>query len=241
MLCGSSLQLQTLNPKTVNLKFLAEDDRPREKFLLKGRNSLSDAELLAIIMGSGNREETAIELGRKILQSVQNDWNKLSLLSVKDLMKFKGVGEAKAISIAASLEIGRRRAAQEVPEKIKIETSQDSYKILSPFLSDLQTEEFWVLFLNQSAKLIGKSKLSSGGISSAIVDIRILFKAAIENFATGIIIAHNHPSGNLKPSQQDLDLTKQILEAGKILDILLFDHLIITQNAYFSFADEGLL
>lgn len=225
----------------MSIKFLAEDDRPREKFLLKGKNSLSDAELLAIIMGSGNREDSAVELGRKILDSVGNNWHNLSLLQISDLIKFKGVGEAKAISIATALEIGRRRASQEVPEKVQITCSKDSFKILQPFLGDLQTEEFWVIFLNQNNKMIGKSKLSSGGINQSVVDIRILFKKALESFATGIVIAHNHPSGNLKPSQEDLKITKQISEGGKILNIQLLDHLIITQNSYFSFADENLL
>lgn len=225
----------------MSIKFLAEDDRPREKFLLKGKNSLSDAELLAIIMGSGNREDSAVELGRKILDTVGNNWHNLSLLQISDLIKFKGIGEAKAISIATALEIGRRRAAQEVPEKVQVKNSSDLFKILQPYLSDLQTEEFWVVFLNQSNKVLGKTKLSSGGINQSVVDVRILFKAAIENFATGIVIAHNHPSGNLKPSQEDIKITKQISEGGKILNIQLLDHLIITQNSFFSFADENLL
>ncbi|MGZ5196507.1 MAG: RadC family protein [Kaistella sp.] len=225
----------------MSIKFLAEDDRPREKFLLKGKNSLSDAELLAIIMGSGNREDSAVELGRKILNSVENNWHNLSLLQISDLMKFKGVGEAKAISIATALEIGRRRAAQEVPDKIQISESKDIYKVLQPYLSDLRTEEFWAVFLNQNNRILGKSKLSSGGINQSVVDVRILFKTALEHFATGIAIAHNHPSGNLKPSQDDLKITKQIAEAGKILSIQLLDHLIISQNSYFSFADENLL
>ncbi len=225
----------------MSLKFLAEDDRPREKFLLKGKNSLSDAELLAIIMGSGNREESAVELGRRILNSVDNNWHQLSLLSVQDLMKFKGVGEAKAISIATALEIGRRKSSQEVPEKKKISESKDAYQILKPYLSDLRTEEFWALFLNQNNKVIFQTQLTNGGISQSLVDIRILFKTALEHFSTAIIVAHNHPSGNLKPSQEDLKITKQISEAGKLMNISLLDHLIITQNAYFSFADESLL
>ena len=217
------------------------DERPREKLMLRGAPALSDAELLAIIMGSGNREDSAVELGRKILSSVGNNWHNLSLLQISDLMKFKGIGEAKAISIATALEIGRRRAAQEVPEKIQITTSLESYKVLLPYLSDLQTEEFWTVYLNQNNRILGKSKLSSGGINQSVVDLRILFKNALEHLATGIIIAHNHPSGNLKPSSEDLKITKQIAEAGKILNIQLLDHLIITQNSYLSFADENLL
>lgn len=225
----------------MSIKFLAEDDRPREKFLLKGKNALSDAELLAIIMGSGNREDSAVELGRKILNSVANNWHNLSLLSLSDLMKFKGVGEAKAISIAAALEIGHRRAAQEVPEKIQIRESKDIYKVLQPYLSDLQTEEFWAVFLNQNNRIVGKARLSAGGINQSVVDVRILFKTALEHLSTAIAIAHNHPSGNLKPSQEDLRITKQIAAAGKILNIQLLDHLIISQNAYLSFADENIL
>lgn len=225
----------------MSIKFLAEDDRPREKFLLKGKNALSDAELLAIIMGSGNREDSAVELGRKILHSVSNNWHNLSLMQISDLMKFKGIGEAKAISIATALEIGRRRASQEVPEKVQVSSSRESYKVLLPFLSDLHTEEFWAIYLNQNNRVLGKSKLSSGGINQSVVDVRILFKTALEHFSTGIIIAHNHPSGNLKPSSEDLKITKQIAEAGKILNIQLLDHLIIAQNSYLSFADEGLL
>ena len=225
----------------MSIKFLAEDDRPREKFLLKGKNALSDAELLAIIMGSGNREDSAVELGRKILNSVANNWHNLSLLSLSDLMKFKGVGEAKAISIAAALEIGHRRAAQEVPEKIQIRESKDIYKVLQPYLSYLQTEEFWAVFLNQNNRIVGKARLSAGGINQSVVDVRILFKTALEHLSTAIAIAHNHPSGNLKPSQEDLRITKQIADAGKILNIQLLDHLIISQNAYLSFADENIL
>jgi len=225
----------------MSIKFLAEDDRPREKFLQKGKNSLSDSELLAIIMGSGNKDETAVELARKILTSVHNSWHQLSLLSAKDLMKFKGIGEVKAISIAVALEIGRRRASQEIPEKSLIANSNDAYAILKNHLSDLRTEEFWAIFLNQSNKVIHISQLTHGGISQSIVDVRILFKTALDHFSTGIIIAHNHPSGGLKPSKEDLNITQKIKEGGNTLSIQLLDHLIITQDSYFSFSDEGLL
>ncbi len=225
----------------MSIKFLAEDDRPREKFLLKGRAALSDAELLAIILGSGSREQSAVELARELLQSVDYNWHQLSLLQISDLSKFKGVGPAKAVSVAAALEIGRRRAAQEVPVRIQVTCSQDTYRVLAAHLADLRTEEFWAVFLNQSNKIIYKSRLFSGGINQSVVDIRILFKTALEHLATGLIISHNHPSGNLKPSAEDLKITKQIQEAGKLLNIQLLDHLIITQTAYLSFADEGLL
>lgn len=225
----------------MSIKFLAEDDRPREKFLLKGKNSLSDSELLAIIMGSGSRDETAVELARKILSSVENSWHQLSLLGIKELTKFKGVGEVKAISIATALEIGRRRAAQEVPDRVQISSSKDAYQALKLHLQDLRTEEFWTLFLNQSNKVIHTAQLTQGGINQSIVDIRILFKTALEHFATGIIVAHNHPSGNLKPSGEDLNITRKIKDAGNLMNIQLLDHLILTQNSYLSFADEGLL
>ena len=225
----------------MSIKFLAEDDRPREKFLLKGKNSLSDSELLAIIMGSGSRDETAVELARKILASVNNNWHQLSLLTIKDLAKFKGVGEVKAISIATALEIGRRRASQEIPEKAQISSSKNAYQILKLHMADLRTEEFWAIFLNQSNKVIHIAQLTQGGINQSIVDIRILFKTALDYFATGIIISHNHPSGNLKPSAEDINITKKIKEAGNLMNVQLLDHLIITQNSYLSFADEGLL
>ncbi|WP_336960572.1 RadC family protein [Chryseobacterium contaminans] len=225
----------------MSLKFLAEADRPREKFLQKGKNSLTDSELLAIIMGSGNREESVLELARKILASVNNNWHQLSLLSVKDLMKFKGIGEAKAISIITALEIGRRRAGQEIQERSVIGNSHDAYSILKNQLADLRTEAFWAIFLNNSNKVIHTSQLTQGGISQSIVDVRVLFRTAIEHFSTGVIIAHNHPSGSLKPSKEDINITQKIKEAGKVLSIQLLDHIIITQHSYFSFSDAGLL
>ena len=225
----------------MSIKFLSEDDRPREKFLLKGKSALSDSELLAIILGSGNTQESAVELSRRILKSVDNNWQKLSLLSIKDLMKFKGIGEAKAISVAAALEIGRRKASQEIPEKISIKSSAEAFAVFFPHLSDLRTEEFWVIFLNQKNQIIYKSQISKGGITGTILDVRVLFKMALEHYATSIIVAHNHPTGNLKPSDADLKITRNIKNAGEILDIKLTDHLIIGENAFFSFQDEGLL
>ena len=225
----------------MSIKFLAEDDRPREKFLLKGKSSLSDSELLAIILGSGNNEDSAVELARKILASVDYNWQKLSKLSIKDLMKFKGIGEAKAISVAAALEIGRRKAAQEIPEKEKITSVNDMYKIFSQYLSDLQTEEFWAIFLNQKNHVIYKTQISKGGISGTLVDVRVIFRIAIEHFATSVVVAHNHPTGNLNPSQADISITRRIKEAGDLLDIKLLDHLIIGENSFFSFSEQGLL
>jgi DNA repair protein RadC len=225
----------------MSIKFLAEDDRPREKFLQKGINSLSDSELLAIIMRNGNKDESALELSQKILASVHNNWHQLSLLSIQDLMKFKGVGKVKAISIATALEIGRRRARQEISDIKVISSSKDAYSIFKNQMSDLRTEEFWAIFVNQRNKIIHTAKLTEGGISQSIVDVRVLFKTALDHFSTGIIVAHNHPSGNLKPSREDIDITQKIKEAGKMLGIQLLDHLIITQNSYFSFSDDGIL
>lgn len=225
----------------MSIKFLAEDDRPREKFLLKGKSALSDSELLAIILGSGNNEDSAVELARKILASVDYNWQKLSKLSIKDLMKFKGIGEAKAISVAAALEIGRRKAAQEIPEKEKVTSVNDLYKIFSQYLSDLQTEEFWAIFLNQKNHVIYKTQISKGGISGTLVDVRVIFRIAIEHFATSVVVAHNHPTGNLTPSQPDISITRRIKEAGYLLDIKLLDHLIIGENSFFSFSEQGLL
>jgi len=225
----------------MSIKFLAEDDRPKEKFLLKGKTSLSDSELLAIILGSGNNEDSAVELARKILASVGNNWQNLSKLSIKDLMKFKGIGEAKAISVAATLEIGRRKASQETPEKTSILSARDSYNIFSQHLSDLRTEEFWAIFLNQKNQIVYKTQISKGGISGTLVDVRVLFRIALEHFATSIIVAHNHPSGSLKPSLEDIQITKSIKNAGEILNVTLLDHLIIGDNSFLSFAEEGLL
>jgi DNA repair protein RadC len=225
----------------LSIKSLAEDDRPREKFLLKGKSAVSDSELLAIIMGSGNREESAVELARRILNSVENNWHRLSHLSIKDLTKFKGIGEAKAISIATALEIGNRKSQQEVLERQQISSSKDAFEILQPHLSDLQTEEFWAIFLNHQNKILYKTCLFRGGIASSVADVRVIFKTALEHFSTQIIVAHNHPAGSLKPSKEDISITQKIKEAGKLLDIELLDHLILTQNNFFSFKDEGLL
>ncbi|SDG07567.1 RadC family protein [Epilithonimonas hungarica] len=225
----------------MSIKSLAEDDRPREKFLLKGKAAVSDSELLAIIMGSGNREESAVELARRILNSVENNWHRLSQLSIKDLMKFKGVGEAKAISIATALEIGNRRSQQEVLERQQISNSKDVFEVLQPHLSDLPTEEFWAVFLNHQNKILYKTCLFRGGIASSVADVRVIFKMALEHFSTRIIVAHNHPAGSLKPSREDINITKKINEAGKLLEIELLDHIIITQNKFYSFKEEGIL
>ncbi len=225
----------------MSIKSLAEDDRPREKFLLKGKSAVSDSELLAIIMGSGNREESAVELARKILNSVENNWHRLSQLSIKDLMKFKGVGEAKAISIATALEIGNRKSQQEVLEREQITDSKDVFEILQPHLSDLSTEEFWTIFLNHQNKIIYKTCLFRGGIAGSVADIRVIFKMALEHFSTRIIVAHNHPAGSLRPSPEDINITNRIKDAGRLLEIELLDHIIVAQNKFYSFKEEGIL
>ena len=224
-----------------SIKNWALDDRPREKMMLKGCRTLSDSELLAIIMGSGSREVSAVDLAKQILDSVGNNWNNLAKLTVTDLCKFKGIGEAKSISIITALEIGRRRAAQSLPERPKITTSHDVFNLMHGLLCDLEVEEFWVLFLNAQNAVIKKKQTSLGGINYTPVDLRVIFKDAIEEMSTAIILVHNHPSGNLEPSLADKKLTQKIKDGAELLDINLVDHLIITQKSYFSFADEGIL
>lgn len=218
----------------------AEDDRPREKFLLKGKSSLSDSELLAILIGSGSRNESAVQLCQRILASSHNNLNLLGKLSIQQLMNFKGIGEAKAISIAAALELGRRRREEEVIELKKITSSKAVFDIMQPLKGELLHEEFWVLFLNNSNKVIYKTQISKGGITGTVVDIRIVFKLALEHNATSIILSHNHPSGKLQASEADIQVTKKIKEAGKNLDIQVLDHVIITEKCYYSFVDEGI-
>jgi DNA repair protein RadC len=219
----------------------AEDDRPREKLINKGRHVLSDAELIAILIATGNTEETAVELSKRILASVNNNLNELGKLSTNDLIKFKGIGEAKAISIIAALELGRRRKETETGKRDKIATSSDVFQLLKSTFADLPHEEFWVLFLNRSSLVIKKELISRGGVSGTVVDSKILFKAAIECLASSIILCHNHPSGNTMPSEQDLQITKKLKEAGRLLEIPVLDHVIVCDNAYYSFADEGIM
>lgn len=219
----------------------AEDDRPREKFLLKGKTSLSDSELLAILIGSGSRNESAVQLCQRILASANNNLNQLGKLSVQQLMQFKGVGEAKAISIASALELGKRRQNEATIELKKITSSKAVFEIMQPIIGELPHEEFWVLYLNNSNKVIYKSQISKGGITGTVVDSRLIFKMAFEHFATSIILVHNHPSGKLQASEADKQITRKLQEAGKYLEIQVLDHLIVCQNAYLSFADENLL
>ncbi|MBI5010883.1 MAG: DNA repair protein RadC [Bacteroidia bacterium] len=219
----------------------AVGDRPREKLISKGTSSLSDAELLGILISSGTKEKSAVDLGRELLNMADNNLNNLGKLSITDLKKLRGIGSARAVTIAAALELGRWRKLAEVPDTPQIKCSKDVADIFQPLLADLPHEEFWILFLNRSNRVISRMKLSQGGISGTVTDVRIVMKKAIENLASGIIVCHNHPSGNLNPSESDTKITQKIKEAGNLMDIQLLDHLIISDKDYYSFADNGLL
>jgi DNA repair protein RadC len=226
----------------LSIKSWAEEDRPREKLLLKGKKQLTDAELLAIILGSGNRDESALGLAKRILQAYAADLNELGRSSIRELTeRFNGVGEAKAISIIAALELGQRRKLLSLQNRPLISSSKEAYLALAPLLMDLDTEEFWILLLNQANRMIGREKISAGGLAITSVDSRVVFKKALECNATSIVLCHNHPSGNLRPSQSDLDLTQRMRKAGEQLEILVQDHLIVSEAGYYSFADEGII
>lgn len=228
-------------PESNSIKNWELKDRPREKLEAIGKQELSDAELFAILIGSGTREVSAVQLCTQILDYANNDLSVLGKMSVKDFCKFKGIGPAKAISIVAALEIGRRRQSENIQELKKIGSSKDVYRIFLSLLADLPHEEFWVLYLNQANKIIGKEKVSSGGIASTIADKRIIIKNALDRLAPAMILVHNHPSGNLKPSQSDIDLTNKTKEAAKLFDISVLDHIIVSSSGYYSFADEGMI
>ncbi len=228
-------------PTSFSIKNWSQDDQPREKLRDKGRTALSDAELIAILIGSGNREESAVALCKRIFASVENNLNALGKLSIQQLMTFKGIGEAKAITIAAALELGRRRRLEDTLQLDKITSSRSVFDIMQPILGDLPHEEFWILYLNNSNKVIQKNQLSKGGITGTLVDVRLVLKNALEVGATALILCHNHPSGTLKPSQADKDITQKLKSAAQSLDIKVLDHLIVTEKAYFSFADEEIL
>ncbi len=226
---------------TLTIKHWSEEDRPREKLLLKGKSTLSDAELIAILISSGSTELTAVELSKLILSKVNNNLNELAKLGIQDLLKFKGIGEAKAVSIISALELGRRRKDVDKTQVIKIDTPQRTYNYIKPYLLDLKHEEFWILLTNRNNVLIKHFQISIGGVSGTFVDKKIIFKHAIENLASMIVLIHNHPSGNLKPSEIDLRLTKDIVETGKLIDIPIVEHLIFTDTEYYSFAENNLI
>ena len=232
--------MQLYNDK-ITIKSWAEEDRPREKLLVHGRRSLSDAELIAILIGSGNRQESAVELSKRILLSHSNDLDRLAKLSVQDLSKFNGIGEAKAIAIIAALELGRRKNDSCIPDKVQVGNSRDVYKALLPMFSDLTHEEFWIVLLNRANKITSKHLISKGGQAGTVADPKIIFNTVLQYQAASVILAHNHPSGNLKPSSADISLTNKLVASGKLLDVSVLDHLIITDKDYYSFADEGLM
>ncbi|WP_018619215.1 RadC family protein [Spirosoma luteum] len=219
----------------------AEEDRPREKLMLKGKAALSEAELIAILINSGTVDLTAVDVAKIILKSVDNNLNDLARLSIKDLSKFRGIGEAKAISVIAALELGRRRKEQDRPIRAKVTCSRDAYNEMIPHLSDKPHEEFWILLMNRANEILRPVHISTGGVSGTVADPKLIFKQAIEHLASSMILFHNHPSGNLTPSQADKDLTKKLKDSGRLLDIPVLDHLIFTDKAYYSFADEGIL
>jgi DNA repair protein RadC len=235
------IDMNQKKPTSFSIKNWSEDDRPREKLLLKGRAALSDAELIAILIGSGNTEESAVDLSKRILAKAENNLNTLGKLTINQLTEFKGIGEAKAISIAAAMELGRRRRAEEAIKLNKITSSRDVFELMQPILGDLPHEEFWILYLNNSNKITHKEQSSKGGITGTLVDVRLVLKRALEVGATGIILAHNHPSGTLIASEPDKMLTRKLKTAAESLDIKVLDHIIITEKAYFSFADENIL
>jgi len=230
-----------LTYKSLDIKSWAEEDRPREKLLLKGRSALSDAELIAILIGSGTPKTTAVDLAKQILKGVGNDLNRLARLSVNDLKKFKGIGPAKAIAIVSALELGRRRKDQSFMQREKVTSSEDVYNLMKPELLDRSHEEFWMILLNRANVVIKKHKISMGGISGTVADPRLIFKTALEHTACSVILVHNHPSGNLSPSEADKKLTSKMADAGNLLDIPVLDHIIFTDQGYFSFKDENLI
>ncbi len=228
-------------PKNQPINQWAEDDRPREKMMLKGKNALSNAELIALLIGSGNSDESAVQLAQRMLDRVDNNLIELSKMSIEELSRFRGMGKAKAISIIAAIELGKRRMAEKVIRQAKVTSSRDVYDLLLPELTDNYYEFFYVLLLDRANKVIRKLNISSGGVAGTVVDPKKIFKLALDHNASSIILAHNHPSNNLKPSDNDVKLTKKLQVAGKALDIPVLDHVIVGNDNYYSFADEGLL
>ena len=223
----------------LSIREWAKGDRPREKLLISGPSALSDAELLAILIRSGSMEESALDLSKRILNESENDLSRLARSGAAELMKFKGMGEAKAISVVAALELGRRRRERDPNSRVKISSSATAYSEIRHKIADLNHEEFWVLMLNRANDLVKLKRIGQGGIHGTVADPKIIFKEALENSCPGIIVCHNHPSGQLKPSESDIRLTQKLVEGGKLLDIAVLDHLIVTSEGYYSFADEG--
>lgn len=225
----------------LNIKSWAVEDRPREKLLLKGKGALSDAELIGILIGSGTENMSAVDVSKNILKHVGHDLNKLAKLTVKDLTRFKGIGDAKAINIISALELGRRRKDQTGEKRLTIKKSSDVYALMAPHLLDLPHEEFWVILLNRANTVITSQPVSSGGVSGTVADPKLIFKLALDNLASSMIVVHNHPSGNINPSEADIRLTKKLKEAGKLVEVPLLDHIIFAEDNYYSFADQGML
>jgi DNA repair protein RadC len=228
-----------MSEKRLSITQWAEDDRPREKLIAKGKNSLSDAELLGILIGSGTAKESAVDLAKRILAAGQNDLNRLAKMGIKELTQIKGIGQARAITIMAAIELGRRRKETESQALEQLRSSQKIFEFMKPDLLDLPHEQFWVILMNNALRPIKKVKIGEGGITQVSVDLRIIFKEALENYATSIVLVHNHPSEKKEPSQEDIHLTKRIFDAGQILNIRLLDHVIFTNSGYYSFQDEG--
>lgn len=227
--------------QSLKIKDWAVEDRPREKLLKKGMVSLSDAEIIALLIGTGSRQESAVELSKRILKGSGHNLNELGKLSVHELQKYRGIGEAKAIAIAAALELGRRRKLSVVRDRRQIKSSRDVFEIVQPRLEDLPHEEFWIILLNRANKIIEEIKISQGGISGTVTDVKIILKHAVDRRASGIIMCHNHPSGNTQPSKADSNITRKLKNAAAYLDLQVLDHLIIGEDNYYSFADEGTL
>lgn len=230
-----------LNYDKPGIKAWAVEDRPREKLISRGISALTDGELIAILISSGNSKESAVELSRRIMETVHHNLHELGKLNCDELERFRGIGKAKALTLLAAMELGRRRNQSEALENGQVKGSKDAANYLRPEIGDLSHEEFWVLFLNRQNKILGKQKLSQGGMTGTVIDVRLVLKLALEKHATSLIFAHNHPSGNLEPSDADRKITRQLKEAAALMEIPVIDHLIVTQSGYFSFADEGML
>lgn len=227
--------------KYTPIKYWSESDRPREKLINKGISALSDSELIAILIGSGNKNKSAVELSREILNQYNNNLNSLGKAEYNNLMNFAGMGPAKAISIVAALELGRRRNLQDAEKTISLSSSSAVFDYLQPIMGDLITEEFRVVYLNRANKIIENVSISKGGTTGTVIDIKIIMKRALEILAQGIIIAHNHPSGNKMPSKMDINITEKIKNAAELFSISVLDHIIVADKTYYSFRDEGLL